>query len=109
MPYQEYQRCIDACNACAAACENCASECLHEKDVQKMARCIELDRDCADLCALPSRLMSRGSDFAVKLCALCAEICDACAAECAKYEQQHCKDCAEACRKCADECRRMAR
>jgi hypothetical protein len=107
MPHQKYQSCIDACNACATACEHCASECLEEKDVQKMARCIQPDRDCADLCALAARLMSRGSEFAPRLCALCVDICEACAAECAKHQHQHCKDCAEACRKCADECRKM--
>ena len=51
-----------------------------------MARCIELDRDCADLCALAVRLMSRGSDFAARLCAVCAEVCEACACECTKHD-----------------------
>ena len=66
MPHEKYQRCLHACIACTIACEHCASECLHEKDVQKMARCIELDRDCADICALAVRLMARGSDFAAR-------------------------------------------
>lgn len=90
------------------ACEHCGAECLHEKDVQKMARCIELDRDCAAICALAVSLMSRGSEFAARICAVCAEVCDACAQECAKHDSDHCKKCADACRKCAEECRKMA-
>ncbi len=43
-----YQSCIQACWTCAQACEMCASACLREEDVKAMARCIELDRDCAD-------------------------------------------------------------
>ena len=99
---------MHTCIACMIACERCASECLREQGVKMMARCIELDRDCADICALAVRLMSRGSEFAARLCALCAEVCEACERECAKHDAQHCKDCAEACRKCAEECRKMA-
>lgn len=73
-----------------------------------MARCIELDRSCADACALAAREMARGSEFAPRVCALCAEICDACGAECGKHEAEHCQSCAEACRSCAQACREMA-
>jgi hypothetical protein len=99
---------MHACIACTIACENCATECLHEQDAKMMARCIELDRDCADICALAVRLMARGSEFAARICAVCAEVCDACAQECGKHDNEHCKRCAEACRKCAEECRKMA-
>jgi len=51
-----------------------------------MARCIELDRDGADICSLAAQFMSRGSKFAGKICALCAEICQACGDECAKHK-----------------------
>jgi len=47
---QQYQACIEACQDCAVSCDACANACLHEQDVQMMARCIELDRDCAKLC-----------------------------------------------------------
>jgi len=108
MPHEKYQRCMHTCIACIVACEECASKCLHEQDVKMMARCVELDRDFADICALAMRLMARGSEFAGRLCALCAEACEACAAECEKHDAEHCKKCAGACRKCAEECRKMA-
>jgi len=68
-----FNSCIQACSNCALVCEACASACLLEDDVQTMARCIELDRDCADICALAARLMSRQSELAKEFCALCAK------------------------------------
>ena len=108
MSHENHQNCIEACHACAIECEHCASACLQEDDVKMMARCIELDRSCADICALAEREMARGSDFAERVCQLCAEICDACGAECARHQVDHCQRCAEACRRCAEACREMA-
>ena len=63
-----------------------------------MARCIQLDMDCVEVCRLAAAYMARGSDFTADVCEACALVCDACAQECAK-----------ACRRCAEECRRMPR
>jgi len=103
-----YQACIEACSNCAMACETCAASCLREDDVKMMARCIQLDRDCADICAMAACLMTRDSAYAAAFCKLCAEVCRACAEECGKHEAEHCRQCAEACRLCAQECERMA-
>jgi hypothetical protein len=73
-----------------------------------MAKCIQLDMECAATCYASAQLMCMGSSHARQLCALCAEICEACGAECAKHEHAHCKECAEACKRCAEECRKMA-
>jgi len=108
MPHESHQAAIEACNDCAVECEHCASACLGEEDVASMARCIRLDLDCAMFCRNAAQLMSRGSEFAVQFCELCADACDACAAECEKHPMDHCKACAKACRRCAAECRRMA-
>lgn len=94
--------------ACALECENCATECLKESDVKMLARCIQLDRECASVCRSAVALMSIGGENAALLCSACAEICEACAAECEKHDMEHCEHCAEECRACADECRRMA-
>ena len=72
-----------------------------------MARCIELDMQCASICYAAAQLMSLGSDKAKDLCMLCADICEACAAECGKHENEHCRECAESCKTCAMECRNM--
>ena len=86
-------------------------ELYYEEDVKMMARCIQLDMECAAICYASAQLMSLGSDKAKEICRICADICEACAAECEKHAQHgmdHCRECAEACRKCAEECRKMA-
>lgn len=104
MNYHDYQKCIDACLNCAAICNHCASACLGEKDVKMMARCIQLDQECAALCYASAQLMSLGSTKSNQICQVCAEICHECAEECGKHQMSHCQECAEACRNCAKEC-----
>lgn len=89
---------------CALACEACQSACLQENDVTMMTRCIELDRDCADICMLGSRFLQRDAEIAPQYIALCEEICRLCADECRKHEAEHCRACAEACDRCAQAC-----
>ena len=96
---------IQLLNDCVAACEKCAAACLEEADVTMMTHCIELDRDCADICALASRLLLRDSELAHSYLVVCEEACRVCAEECRKHEHEHCKACAEACEKCAEACR----
>lgn len=103
------QKSIEVCQACATACESCATACLNESDVKALVACIQLDRDCADMCSLCAKLMARDSAHAAKTYALCASLCQACADECAKHKNTHCQQCAEACQKCADECEKMAK
>lgn len=104
MPQQNHSL-LQALAVCVAACEYCASSCLQEKDVQKMARCIQLDRDCADICALVARFVARNSEHAQHLLQECADICRACGEECAKHPMDHCQECADACRRCEEACR----
>ena len=82
---------------CATACENCAASCLDEQDVTPMAHSIEINRDCAEICYLAAKLLTRDSEFAHELLALCEK-------ECSKHEHEHCKICAEKCKKCAEAC-----
>jgi hypothetical protein len=100
--------CIEACNACAIACERCAAACLAEPDPGAMARCIQLDLDCAQLCRLVTAFLARDSENAKLLCEDCAEVCDRCAAECERHPHEHCRACARACRACMQACLRMA-
>ncbi|HNP24886.1 MAG TPA: four-helix bundle copper-binding protein [Panacibacter sp.] len=89
---------------CAQACERCMSACLDEDDVQSMAHCIELDRDCAEVCFLGAKLLMRDSEIAHAYLQACEEACRICAEECGKHDHEHCKQCADDCRKCADAC-----
>jgi len=94
---------------CALACNNCSTACLEEKDIQKMAECIRLDMDCAQICAVTAAFVGRNSDHAKHLLKECAEICRKCADECGKHsDMEHCKTCAEACRNCANACDKAA-
>lgn len=102
---EQNQSLLETLAACVAACENCASACLQEDNVQMMVRCIQLDRDCADICALTARLVARGSAHAEHLLPECAEICRLCGEECAQHEAEHCQQCAAACRRCEEVCR----
>ena len=107
MTEPKYKECIEACLKCIAACNHCASSCLKEDDVKMMARCIQLDMECAAICVASAQLMSLGSDQAMRICVLCADMCEACATECENHKHDHCKECAKACRACAEQCRNM--
>ena len=92
------------------ACEICAVKCLHEENVNPLARCVEMCITRYHACAAASAVMSAESDYSKKVCSLCAEVCEACAEECEKHSHMdHCKQCAEICRKCAEECRRVSK
>jgi hypothetical protein len=73
-----------------------------------MAKCIQLDMECAAICYAAAQLMSVGSSKAKDVCTICAGICEACGAECANHKNEHCQECAKACKQCAEECRKMA-
>lgn len=89
---------------CAVACENCAASGLDEQDVTPMAHCIEVSRDCADICNLAAKLLIRDSEYAHDFLKLCERACSHCATECGQHSHQHCKTCAELCEACAKAC-----
>ena len=89
---------------CATACDNCGASCLDETDVTPMAYCIELTRDCGEVCSLAARLLIRQSEFSHDFLAFCEEVCRRCAEECGKHEHEHCKQCAAECMACAEAC-----
>jgi hypothetical protein len=105
--------CIEACLACDQACSACADACLGEKDVLNLLQCIRLNLDCADVCAITGRLLSRQTLSPGGLLRdqiqVCAQACDLCAAECEKHahHHEHCRVCMEACRRCAEACRTL--
>ena len=90
---------------CAMTCENAAEACLMENNIKSMSRCIELDRDCADICIQAARLLQRDSEIGYQYLVLCEEICRMCAVESRKYAHiKACKVCADLCERCADVC-----
>lgn len=89
---------------CIAECNKCLAACLEEEDVSMMARCIELDIDCAEICGVTAAFIARNSESTATLIALCGEICKACGDECQKHEMDHCQQCATVCLECAEMC-----
>ena len=106
----DLQAAIDACHACATACDRCAVACLGEADPGALARCIQLDTDCAGICRLLASWLARDGENAKLLAEDCAEVCERCAEECDRHagHHDHCRACAEACRACRVACLRMA-
>lgn len=110
MSHEKFQTCIDLCLECAVECDHCASSCLKETEVQMLAKCIQLDRECAEMCYSAARIMTLGSTHAGEICKICVEFCQRCAGECERHtHMEHCRKCADACRNCAEECERMAK
>jgi hypothetical protein len=70
-----------------------------------MVKCIQADRDCADVCALTARLVARNSPHARHIMKECIEVCQICHDECSKHEDDHCQHCAQACRECLEACK----
>jgi uncharacterized membrane protein len=101
---------IDACLACLQACTSCADEDLAEDDVENMRLCIALDHNCADLCDVTARLLSRPAHwnpFVIhRVLQACVRICADCADECARHaaHHRHCAICERVCRACVEAC-----
>ena len=108
-------RCIDACSVCSQACTQCADGCLSEDGrQQELTGCIRLNLDCADICAITERIISRQTDYDANvsrtMLEACIAACRSCGAECETHGQhgmEHCSVCAQACRDCEDACRAL--
>jgi hypothetical protein len=101
---------IDACLSCVQACTTCADEDLAEPDVDEMRRCIALCLNCADVCDVTARLLSRAAHWeplvAHGLLQACVRSCADSAAECARHahHHRHCAICEKVCRECVQAC-----
>jgi hypothetical protein len=101
---------LQALLVCSQACTSCADACLGEERVAELRRCIRLDLDCADVCQVTARLLSRytETDWDVVRGQLesCVVACRACGAECEHHAEhmEHCRICADACQACERAC-----
>lgn len=103
--YHTYKSCIEACQLCAAICHHCAVSCLAEENVAMMTRCIQLDMECAAICAATAQVLSMAGTQGKEMAMICAQICDNCSMECAKHDNRHCRECSDICHNCANQCR----
>lgn len=102
------QSCIEACTQCEVECERCSTACLMDNNAHAMAHCIQLARDCANICELVVKYLAHDSDFAQSACETCVEVCLACRDECARHDSDYCLRCASACHRAAEECEKFA-
>lgn len=104
---------VQAAAECIYCCTTCADACLEEDDPASLRECIRLNLDCAEICSVTAKLISRpgAQDPGVLRGQLeaCATACRACAEECEEHADmhEHCRICAECCRDCARACDRM--
>jgi hypothetical protein len=104
---------IEAAYDCAQACTACADACLSEDTVAQLVKCIQLNMNCADICAVAGRTLSRQTEYDANLTAAlleaCVEACRSCAEECEGHAEhhEHCRVCAEACRRCEQACQAL--
>jgi hypothetical protein len=104
-------RCIEVLVDCSQACTACADACLSEDTVAQLVKCVRTNLDCADICDITARILSRHTGYDVYLTRAavqaCAQTCATCADECERHAQlhHHCRVCAEACRQCEQACR----
>jgi hypothetical protein len=104
-------RAIEELIDCAQTCTACADACLSEPDIDPLRKCIRSDLDCADICDVTARVLSRhtGYDANITRTVLeaCATTCRAAGDECSRHAEhhEHCRLCAEVCRRCEQACR----
>lgn len=102
---KEHRELLNTLTNCAVECQHCASSCLKEDNAKALAVCISLNKDCADICNLAVKFLSRESKKAISAIGMCADICAECAKECEKHDHSHCIECAKICRQCEQSCR----
>jgi hypothetical protein len=101
---------IDACLRCTQTCTTCANADLAEDDVDELRLCAALCLNCADVCDVTLRLLSRPAHwdpYAIqRVVQACVRTCNSSAEECARHAQhhRHCAICEKVCRACAQAC-----
>jgi hypothetical protein len=101
---------IDACLTCLQTCTSCADEDLAEEDVDELRACVALCVNCADVCYVTARVLSRPAHWdnivLEHLLQACVRTCTSSAEECARHapHHRHCAICEQACRACIEAC-----
>jgi hypothetical protein len=92
---------IQTLTKCITACEICLTLAVQEGvQAATLRECINLQRDCIDICALTTRFIARSSSNMRRILRECIDICRKCAEECHKQTQEHYQQCGETCQEC---------
>ncbi len=104
----EMQQCIQMCHDCENTCQQTLMYCLGQGGKYAETALIRLLLDCTALCQTCTALMLHDSEFAGRLCTLCADLCERWAASCEQFAgDAQLAACAQSCRRCAASCRAM--
>jgi hypothetical protein len=94
---------------CAAICVQTVQYCLEVGGDHARATHVRHLQDCADICAVATMVLLRGSPHNAELATTCANACDLCAASCQRFAgDAQLKACANQCLLCAAACRQAA-
>ena len=63
---------------CGQTCTACADACLSEDMVAELAKCIRTNLDCADLCDITARVLSRHTGYDANLTRASLTACAQC-------------------------------
>lgn len=72
---QKVQECVEARFECAHACTACAGACLSDDMVAELTECIRSNLDCADICDVTGRVLSRHTGYEANLTRAVLEAC----------------------------------
>ncbi|HTP18581.1 MAG TPA: hypothetical protein VMJ65_03185 [Solirubrobacteraceae bacterium] len=101
---------IDACLRCVQSCTTCANADLFEDDVADLRVCATLCMNCADVCDVTARTLSRPGQWdqyvVHRLLQACVRSCENSAQECHRHahHHRHCAICEKVCRACIQAC-----
>lgn len=111
---ESYADAVEELSLCGRICTSCADACLGESEHRAhLVRCMRYALDCADICGVTARLLTRQTDsedaLLVAQLRACTLACGLCAEECFTHASMHghCASCADACRSCQECCSRM--
>lgn len=105
--------CIGALVECADTCTSCADACLGEEMVPSLTKCISVNLNCADICAVTARVLGRQTEVNPQILRVQLEAsavsCRVCAQECESHAEmhQHCRICRSVCQSCEKICREL--
>jgi hypothetical protein len=95
-------------HVCAMMYESTADTLLHRPDAHMRRHQIKLLHDCASICELCAKYISRHSPVEKAICEFCAYVCEVCGHECLRHPDHESQICGHICLNCARECRAMA-
>jgi hypothetical protein len=104
----QHESLINTIQHCEMTCEHMTMMLKHKADINARVKQLSLLHDCADICTLTAKYISRMSSFSKATANLCAQICEVCGNECARFADAESQHCAQVCHHCARECRNFA-